>query len=807
MIRNPYVGPRTFEESESQFFFGRDEETEILAGLVMARRAALFFAQSGAGKSSLLRAGLIPELSRQETMGHGRRAVTYQKMWVLPILTVGGGIPSQMSQPIANIYVVNALLSLFPDAPPDKLARLTLTDSLAPFFSPNDIETDPGLVPTCPNCAYNAALLIFDQFEELFTRHPTHQSEREDFFQQVSQALEAYPILHVLFTIREDYIAELTPYANLLPEQLRPRFRMERLKREAALQAIQQPAARAGRPFAEGVAEALVDNLRRTQPGQTISNLQPPELGAYIEPVHLQIVCHQLWANLPPDRTTILAEDVQEFGDVDQALIGFYEAALKTVIVQNGISERRLRTWIDTHLITPARTRGLVYRGEDETEGLPNAAVDILNNAYIIRANIRGSDTWYELTHDRLVEPIWAANRAWEDKHQDPLTLAAEAWLASGKDPQKLYRGDQLKEARAQAEATPEELTEVEKEFISVSLETARLQAVKRQRLILVGAGVLLALFASLAGSALFSARQAAQQRATAQAASTLAIANERTALAERATALAASTAAIEQKAIALSAKETSETRRREAETAVAVAKGALGALEDSFVAQLSAAEATPTLVPTSGTPTPPTWRPTDTPTPTPNQAATATVQALQAQLDGVRATQTAVAMIASCPAEPEGEFRDIWDRYRGRLGCPIQTTPTDGFFAEQPFENGYMFWAQIPDLFVVTIGDDKGTWYLFRVSEITWSWNFSGTSCEPDVPPGPGQVQPIRGFGGLWCAREDIREAIGFATAEEYGVGNNLLQEFQSGAILRDSHNFVYLLFGDDGTYVRETY
>jgi hypothetical protein len=807
MIRNPYVGPRTFEESESQFFFGRDEEIEILAGLVMARRAALFFAQSGAGKSSLLRAGLIPELSRQETIGRGRRAVTHQKMWVLPILTVGGGIPSQMSQPIANIYVVNALLSLFPDAPADELTSLTLTDGLAPFFSPNDIETDPGLVPTRPTCAYNAALLIFDQFEELFTRHPTHRSEREDFFQQVSQALEAYPILHVLFTIREDYIAELTPYVNLLPEQLRPRFRMERLKREAALQAIQQPAAQAGRPFAEGVAEALVDNLRRTQPGQTISNLQSPELGAYIEPVHLQIVCHQLWANLPPDRTTILAEDVQEFGDVDQALIGFYEAALKTVIVQNGISERRLRTWIDTHLITPARTRGLVYRGEDETEGLPNAAVDILNDAYIIRANIRGSDTWYELTHDRLVEPIWAANRAWEDKHQDPLTLAAEAWLASGKDPQKLYRGDQLKEAQAQAEATPEELTELEKEFISVSLETARLQAVKRQRLILLGAGVLLALFASLAGSALFSARQAAQQRATAQAASTLAIANERTALAERATALAASTAAIEQKATALFAKETSEARRREAETAVAVAEEALGALEANFVAQLSAAEATPTLVPTSETPTPPTWRPTDTPTPTPNQAATATVEALRAQLDGVRATQTAVAMIAPCPAEPEGGFRNIWDRYRGRLGCPIQITPTDGFFAEQPFENGYMFWAELPDLFVVTIGDDKGTWYLFRVSEITWSWNFSGTSCEPDVPPGPGQVQPIRGFGGLWCAREDIREAIGFATAEEYGVGSNLLQEFEGGAILRDSHNFVYVLFGDDGTYIRETY
>ena len=81
---NPYVGPRAFEEEESQYFFGRDQEIEILSSLVMARRVSLFFAQSGAGKSSLLRAGLIPELTRQEKIGRGRRARTYQRMWVLP---------------------------------------------------------------------------------------------------------------------------------------------------------------------------------------------------------------------------------------------------------------------------------------------------------------------------------------------------------------------------------------------------------------------------------------------------------------------------------------------------------------------------------------------------------------------------------------------------------------------------------------------------------------------------------------------------------------------------------------------------
>ena len=183
--QNPYVGPRSFEEQESQFFFGRDQETEILTGLVMARRAALFFAQSGAGKSSLLRAGLIPELTRQETMGRGQRARQVQKMRVLPVLSVGGAVPSDMTQQIDNIYVFSALFSLQPDAKPDALAGLSLVEGLEPLFAVP--EQDPEqLVPSPSN---SPTLLIFDQFEELFTHHAARWTEREGFFEQVSAAL------------------------------------------------------------------------------------------------------------------------------------------------------------------------------------------------------------------------------------------------------------------------------------------------------------------------------------------------------------------------------------------------------------------------------------------------------------------------------------------------------------------------------------------------------------------------------------------------------------------------------------------
>ncbi len=442
----------------------------------MARRASLFFAQSGAGKSSLLRAGLIPELTRQETIGRGRRARSYQKMWVLPILSVGGAIPSQITEPIDNIYVFSALFSLLPDTEPNNLARLSLVEGLRPLFTADEGEV-PGSSPQSHSLQPGdiATLLVFDQFEELFTQHVTRWSDRESFFRQVAQAIEAYPTLHVLFTMREDYIAELTPYINLLPEQLRPRFRLERLQRDAALQAVEQPAAKAGRIYDEGVAEELVDNLRRTQSGR-LGHGHPGRkgetetLGEYVEPVHLQIVCHQLWNNLPSNEVVILAKDVKEFGDVDQALTGFYEDALARVIHQTKVSERRLRTWFDTQLITPAHTRDLVYRGSTKTEGLPNEAVDILNDAYIIRANVRGQDTWYELAHDRLVEPIWASNRNWLVTYSNPLATAMQEWLAAGRDPRKLLRGRRLKAAQAYTDNHPEDVLEEEQAYLEESL-------------------------------------------------------------------------------------------------------------------------------------------------------------------------------------------------------------------------------------------------------------------------------------------------------------------------------------------------
>lgn len=578
-LTNPYVGPRPFERHESGYFFGREEEIVILSGLVVAHQLSLFFAQSGAGKSSLLQAGLVPRLTRKMRTGIGADARLYQTMHVLPIVTVGRGVPPRMTTAIENVFVFSALLGLLPDADADALARLSLRAALTPLLDDGmaagaiwePAQERNGRVRP-PLLKPDATLLIIDQFEELFTVHPEQWSQREEFFRQVDEALARFPTLHVLLSMREDYLAELTPFANLLTDDLRHRFRMERLRRAGALLAVSQPALAAGRTFASGVAEELVDNLRRVQRSQQsqrfaqerqLSRGAEPHLaplyGDYVEPVHLQIVCRDLWAGLPPEQGEIQRGDLQTFGDVDQALTNFYESTLAQVVAATDVSERALRRWFSEELITPARTKGLVYRDEEkgETEGLVNRAVDMLRDAWIVRGDMRGGDTWYELAHDRLVEPILAANQL----RQTPLALDAQAWLDAQRAPNALYEGQQLRDLATELEEHADRFSELEREFIQVGLERERRRSDRRRQLVLTGAAVIILILIVLTGVTYNSSVSATRSEATARAA-------QGTADTLRQESVATATVAIANATSAFVAKENADEQRGIAERA-----------------------------------------------------------------------------------------------------------------------------------------------------------------------------------------------------------------------------------------------
>ncbi len=450
---NPYIGPRAFEEGDQEAFFGREQEIRRVASLVIARRVVLLYATSGAGKTSLLNAGLRPYLRQRKRMSS------------LPILRVGGDIPFNAARNrINNIYVFNALLTLYGDnTAPENLARQSLQQ---------------GLNAHIPK---QSCLLIFDQFEELFTTHPERYQDREDFFRQLQECLTQWPRLSLLFSMREDYLAHLDSYAARLPDRLRTRLRLELLTQDAARQAIRTPAQQRGIEFDDEAIKHLVSELAKIQVQQPDGTMLP-QAGQYIEPVQLQVACRRLWQQIPSETQRIEKTAIQHIGTIDDALSEYYTDQVHHIAEETGIHERSIREWFQNQLITDSGIRGQVVRGAEKSRGLEqNRSIEYLVDAHLIRSEQRLNATWYELAHDRLIEPVKQNNARWFETHLSTLQRRAKFWETEHRRDDLLLTGDLLKEAEQWAESPQNVLTDIEQEFLK-SCQKARKHVEENQR-------------------------------------------------------------------------------------------------------------------------------------------------------------------------------------------------------------------------------------------------------------------------------------------------------------------------------------
>jgi WD40 repeat protein len=411
----------------------------------------------------------------------GLEAKNYE---VLRVARVGGEDVPGID--IENIYVFNLLRSLTQrDVPPEILAKLNLSEFLAGLqVLQNGDENEHFYDVAFPQTTEKRSrrrVLIIDQFEEIFSTHPEAWARREDFFEQVAQAMEKDSYLWVVLVMREDYIAALDPYAHLMPGGLRTRYYMQRLAREAAIQAVRRPVENL-RPYEPGVAEKLVDDLSSIKIQKPEGILVQP--GQYVEPVQLQVVCYGLWQNLPPQGTHITEKDLQEVGDVDEALGKYYDGRVAEVAHAKHVKERLIRDWLEDKLIAPGGIRSMVLQDTSRKSGEIHDDVIQALQSDLVRAENRGGTVWYELTHDRLVGPILASNKRWFEENLSPLQRQATLWHDQDKNESWLLRDQALAEVETWAVDNPDELTEREVEFLAACRkQQAQLELEQKERL------------------------------------------------------------------------------------------------------------------------------------------------------------------------------------------------------------------------------------------------------------------------------------------------------------------------------------
>jgi WD40 repeat protein len=417
---NPFPGPVPLTEQDR--LFGRERETLELADRIVADRIVMLYSPSGAGKSSLINAGLLPKMRE--------RGVRTRKP-----LRVSLEAPHGL-----NRYIWSCATSLGAG-----VEGLRLTEYLG-----DDSDDE---------------LFIFDQFEEILTTDPFDEAARVHFFEQLGQALRVRS-RYALFAIREEYLAPLDQYLDWLPTQLSSRMRLSTLGVKAARAAIVSSISATGTVTIEdAAADALIKDLAT---------------GGWVEPVQLQVVCNRLWHKLPEGTLQITSDMVSRTGNTDNALEAYFDDVVKNVATASGIGERAIRDWFGETLISPAGTRQQIIRGDRDTGGLANTAVLLLEGAHLVRSEVRGNVVWRELTHDRLIRPIVISNTTWKQKNLSLLQSETELWIRTGSSHDRLLRGDSFREAKAWARTHGAEVTEDEHEYLRQSERALRAENVRK---------------------------------------------------------------------------------------------------------------------------------------------------------------------------------------------------------------------------------------------------------------------------------------------------------------------------------------
>lgn len=195
-LDNPYVGLRPFESYESLLFFGREAHTQELVERLAHNRFLAVIGSSGSGKSSLVRAGLLPVLQRGYLVGTSSR-------WRIAIMRPGSAPLQELTQSLAAREVFDA-------KDPAALRELLGRSSY-------------GLVNAVRNAKLRAGenlLLVVDQFEELFrfakeNRHPASKAEAALFVSLLIEATEAFnePV-YVVLTMRSEFLGYCTHFQD-----------------------------------------------------------------------------------------------------------------------------------------------------------------------------------------------------------------------------------------------------------------------------------------------------------------------------------------------------------------------------------------------------------------------------------------------------------------------------------------------------------------------------------------------------------------------------------------------------------------
>lgn len=394
---NPWPGLLPFSEEDWKYFRGREFESEMLYRRVERERLTILFAPSGLGKSSLLQAGLFPLLRKENVLPvYIRLDFSQQK----PDLT--GQVKTAIIREAERANVEA------PKPEPKETLWEFLHRKDAEFWSMRHQILRP--------------LLIFDQFEEVFTlgqRDRSRAQATNAFITELADLVEARPPVQlksrlemeppdekeseaerftfdrhrykILISLREDFLPDLEGLADRMGSVAHNRFRLGRMNGVAALQVVNQ----APHIIAPDVAEKVVRFVAASEEDEPLVDLE-------VEPALLSVVCQELNSQRHERREPRITEQTLE-GSQKQVLADFYERSIADL-------PEPVCTFVEEKLLTRRGFRNLVvYEEAIGSPGVTEDDIEELVKRRLVRIEERGRLRLLELSHDLLTGVVTAS--------------------------------------------------------------------------------------------------------------------------------------------------------------------------------------------------------------------------------------------------------------------------------------------------------------------------------------------------------------------------------------------------------------
>ena len=473
--RRPYPGLSSFTSADAEYFFGREPDIEAVLQKLKRPRLLALVGPSGAGKTSFLRAGLLPRLP---------------SIWGAVIATPGHRPFQALAQAIAPTMAGDA-------------------EAVQQLLRFDDVDTAVGVFRRFRG-RHAHALVVLDQFEELFTLTPP---DAQAAFASLLGRLVLEADCHVVLSLRDDFLLHCHAHEPLAPafSDLTP---LGALGESALRRALVQPALACGYQFED---ESLVDEMVAA-----VSD----ERGAL--PL-LAFAASRLWEQRDRERGLLTRHAYDEIGGVSGALAQHAEATLGRI----GTRREPIVRELFRNLVTGEGTRAVRDREEllsvfpvtDAAHSSRAEASEVLDalisarllSAYEPSGELSVGGQQIEIVHESLLQ-AWPRLVRWQTQDADgeqlrhQLRQAAQLWHERGRSEDLLWSGTAYRDFTLWRERYSGGLTSTEEAFAQAATRRVGRRRVRR-RMAVAGA-FCVAMLVTIGALGLWRRADQARQRA-----------------------------------------------------------------------------------------------------------------------------------------------------------------------------------------------------------------------------------------------------------------------------------------------------